>query len=118
MKGLKIQQMDIKGAYLNGILKEKVYMHQPEGYENKTNQVCELVKTIYGLKQSGQEWNREFNEKLKEFGFQCLCSDTCVYIKCDGDEAVIITVWVDDTLDASHNNLDQNIVNKFQIILQ
>jgi hypothetical protein len=32
IKGLKVQQMDIKGAYLNGILKEKVYMRQPEGY--------------------------------------------------------------------------------------
>jgi hypothetical protein len=95
MKGLKIQQMDVKGAYLNGILKEKVYMHQPEGYEDKTNWVCELVKTIYGLNQSGREWNREFDEKLKEFGFQCLHSDTCVYIKRDGDKAVIITVWVE-----------------------
>ena len=32
----QIQQMDIKGAYLNGILKEKVYMKQPEGYNNGT----------------------------------------------------------------------------------
>ena len=32
-KNLKVQQMDIKGAYLNGVLKEKVYMHQPEGYD-------------------------------------------------------------------------------------
>ena len=33
IKGLKIQQMDVKGAYLNGILKEKIYMRQPEGYD-------------------------------------------------------------------------------------
>ena len=39
MKGLKIQQMDVKGAYLNGQLKEKVYMRQPEGYEDTTNLV-------------------------------------------------------------------------------
>jgi hypothetical protein len=53
IKGLKIQQMDVKGAYLNRILKEKVYMHQPKGYKDKTGQICELIKTIYGLKQSG-----------------------------------------------------------------
>ena len=45
MMGLKIRQLDIKGAYLNGILKEKVYMRQPEGYEDGTDQICELLKT-------------------------------------------------------------------------
>ena len=69
IKHLKIQQMDVKGAYLNGELKETVYMRQPEGYEDNTGRVCELVKTLYGLKQSGQEWNKEFDEKLKKFGF-------------------------------------------------
>jgi hypothetical protein len=70
IEGLKIQQMDIKGAYLNGILKEKVYMRQPEGYEDGTDRVCELVKTLYGLKQSGREWNKELDAKLKSFGYQ------------------------------------------------
>jgi len=37
-------------------------------------------------------------KKLKKFGFQCLCSDPCVYIKLDGCGLVIITVWVDDLL--------------------
>jgi hypothetical protein len=98
IKGLKIQQMDVKGAYLNGILKEKVYMRQPEGYEDNTGRICELIKTLYGLKQSGREWNIELDEKLKRFGFQRLRSDPCVYIKRDGDDVVIITVWVDDLL--------------------
>jgi hypothetical protein len=44
--GLKIHQLDIKGAYLNGILKEKVYMRQPEGYEDETDRICELLKTL------------------------------------------------------------------------
>jgi hypothetical protein len=98
IKGLKIQQMDVKGAYLNGILKEKVYMRQPEGYDDGSGRVCELIKTLYGLKQSGREWNRELDEKLRKFGFQRLRSDPCVYIKQDGDDVTIITVWVDDLL--------------------
>ena len=53
IKNLKIQQMDVKGAYLNGILKEKVYMKQPEGFDDGTGRVCLLIKTLYGLKQSG-----------------------------------------------------------------
>ena len=37
---LFIHQLDVKGAYLNGILKEKIYMKQPEGYSDGTNKVC------------------------------------------------------------------------------
>jgi hypothetical protein len=37
-------QMDVKGAYLNGILKENVYMHQSEGFIDGTNHVCWLQK--------------------------------------------------------------------------
>ena len=53
VKKLKVHQMDIKGAYLNGILKEMIYMDQPKGFDNKTGKVCHLIKTIYSLKQSG-----------------------------------------------------------------
>ena len=95
---LIIQQMDIKGVYLNGILQEKVYMRQPEGYDDGTGRVCELVKTLYGLKQSGREWNKEFDRKIRSFGFQHLKSDPCVYIRRDTDGNSIITVWVDDLL--------------------
>ena len=95
IKGLK---MDVKGAYLNGILKETVYMRQPEGYSDGTNQICELIKTLYGLKQSGREWNIELDGKMKQFGFKRIYSDPCVYIKWDGDDIAILTVWVDDLL--------------------
>jgi len=60
-KKLVVQQMDVKGAYLNGILKERVYMHQPEGFEDGTGKICLLVKTLYGLKQSGCKWNIQFD---------------------------------------------------------
>ena len=98
IKGLKIHQLDIKGAYLNGILKEKVYMRQPEGYEDDTDRICELIKTLYGLKQSGREWNIEFDSKMKKFGYKRLSSDPCAYTKWDGNDVVILTVWVDDIL--------------------
>jgi hypothetical protein len=44
--------MDVKGTYLNGILREWVFMWQPEGFGDGTDRVCQLIKTIYGLKQS------------------------------------------------------------------
>jgi len=68
-RGWKLRQMDVKGAYLNGLLKEEVYMAQPEGFDDRTSRVCRLIKTLYGLKQSGREWNEQLNKKLTEKGF-------------------------------------------------
>jgi hypothetical protein len=72
IKDFVIQQMDVKGAYLNGTLKEKVYMHQPDGYADDTERVCKLIKMLYGLKQSGCEWNKELDIKLKKHNFRHL----------------------------------------------
>ena len=97
-KKLYIQQLDIKGAYLNGKLRERVYMKQPEGYNDGTGRVCQLIKTLYGLKQAGREWNREFDSKLQKKGYVRLRSDPCVYMWREDDDFVTITVWVDDML--------------------
>ena len=72
--------MDMKGAYLNGNLQENVYMHQPEGYDDGSGRVCLLIKTLYGLKQSGCEWNKELDKQLKGIGFINLLSDPFAYI--------------------------------------
>jgi len=63
---LYMHQIDIKGAYLNGILKERVYMWQPEGFEDGTGCICLLVKSLYGLKQAGREWNIEMDTKMQK----------------------------------------------------
>ena len=78
---LKIQQLNIKGAYLNSILKENIYMKQPKGYTDGTDKVCHLIKTLYGLKQSEHEWNTQFDEGVQEMGFTHLLSDPSAYIR-------------------------------------
>ncbi len=83
---LHIQQMDVKGAYLNGTLKERVYMQQPEGFADGTGRVCLLVKTLYGLKQAWREWNIELDTKLRRRGYARLRSDPCAYIWRLGDD--------------------------------
>jgi hypothetical protein len=97
-KRLLVQQMDVKGAYLNGVLQETIYMKQPEGCEDGTSRVCQLVKTLYGLKQSRCEWNKQLDEKLRKHSYTRLHSDPCAYVRWDGDNFVIITVWVDELL--------------------
>jgi len=90
--------MDVKGAYLNGTLQENIYMRQPEGFGDGTSQVCQLRKTLYGLKQSGREWNRELDKQLRNIGFKKLQSDPCTYVQRNEDKFWSITVWVDDLL--------------------
>ena len=60
----EIWQMDIKTAFLNGFLKEELYMMQPEGFVDpkNANKVCKLQRSIYGLVQASRSWNKRFDE--------------------------------------------------------
>jgi hypothetical protein len=91
-----IQQLDIKGAYLNGQLKEEVYMRQPTGYEDRTGHVCWLLCTLYGLKQAGNEWNNEFNGTMTQMGYKQLRTNYCTYHIVTKDDFSTIPVWVDN----------------------
>ena len=57
---LELRHIDIKGAYLNSVLEEDVYMKQPEGFvePGKDHMVCKLKKGLYGLKQLGRVWHQ------------------------------------------------------------
>jgi hypothetical protein len=61
--------MDVKTAFLNGDLEEKVYMKQPKGFfmEGKEHMGCRLKKSIYGLKQASRQWYLKFNDTIKRF---------------------------------------------------
>ena len=60
-----------KTAFLNGFIKEELYMIQPEGFVNPkgANKMCKLQRSIYGLVQASQSWNICFDEMIKDFGF-------------------------------------------------
>ena len=92
---LKVHQLDVATAFLNGELKEEVYMQQPEGFavEDKENMVCKLNKSIYELRQSHRGWNFTLDKKLKEMGLQQTPSDPCLYINQKG-EMMIVAVYV------------------------
>ncbi|GJW64035.1 retrovirus-related pol polyprotein from transposon TNT 1-94 [Tanacetum coccineum] len=61
-----IYQMDVKTAFLNGLLKEEVYVNQPEGfvYPNHPKKVYRLRKVLYGLKQAPRAWYDEVSNFL------------------------------------------------------
>jgi hypothetical protein len=120
IRNYSILQMDVKGAYLNGILREKVYMTQPEGHNDGTGCVCLLRKTLYGLKQSGRQWNLKLNMKLKKCTFKRLKSDPCVYVRHNGDDVAMLTVWVDNlllfaSLDATLKSIKAQLCTEWEI---
>ena len=71
-KKFYVHQMDVVSAFLNGELKEEIYMKQPPGYVQlgKENLVCKLIKSIYGLKQSPRCRNQKLCDHLKSLGFK------------------------------------------------
>jgi hypothetical protein len=94
----KIEQMDIKTAYLNGHLEEEVYMEIPEGFEQhgSKNKVCKLERSLYGLRQSGRSWNTELDRRLKKQGLRRSGKDPCVYYQNTNEGLIIVVVYVDD----------------------
>jgi hypothetical protein len=56
--GFKLYQMDVKSVFLNGPIKEEVYVEQPPGFESEEypNHIYKLYKTLYGLKQAPRVW--------------------------------------------------------------
>ena len=102
---MKLHQMDVKTAFLNGELTEELFMKQPEGFieEGKENLVCRLNRSIYGLKQSPRCWNTAFDDHLKSMNFEQTRGDPCLYVSTQGEPA-IIAVYVDDIIIAGKTN--------------
>ena len=96
----EIWQMDVKTAFLNGMLSEDVYMIQPEGFVNPqyAGKVCKLQRSIYGLKQASRSWNLRFDEVVKGFGFIKNGGESCVYKKVSGSAIAFLILYVDDIL--------------------
>ena len=82
----EIWQMDVKTAFLNGFLKEELYMMQPEGFVDPkgANKVCKLQRSIYGLVQASRSWNIRFDVVIKAYGFIQTYGEACIYMKVSG----------------------------------
>ena len=92
------RQMDVKGAFLHGEMDTETYMQQPEGYEDPDHPdwVCHLLRTIYGLKQSGHRWHKVIDPYLQSLGFQPLRADPCIYHKTVEGRLQLVCLYVDN----------------------
>lgn len=119
IRNLKIRQYDVKSAYLNGTLKERVLMEQPPEFHNGKDEVCLLKKSIYGLPRSGHYWNNRLNEIMECTGLERMKEDPCVYVYNKGGEFVMIGVYVDDFLViGSGDDTIDRIINRIRADLK
>lgn len=99
----EVEHLDVETAFLNASLNEELYMKLPKGYEQYTNGgvqlVCRLHKSIYGLKQASNEWNKELDNTIRSFGFTQCVTEPCVYYRLsDSNETIILLIFVDDII--------------------
>ena len=97
---LKFHQIDVKIAFLNGDLEEKIYMDQPEGFvePGQESKVCKLTKSLYGLKQAPKQLHETSDSCMIENGYKSNECDKCIYSKSWNNLHVSISLYVDDLL--------------------
>ncbi|WVZ97487.1 hypothetical protein U9M48_043017 [Paspalum notatum var. saurae] len=102
---MKLYQMDVKSAFLNGYINEVVYVEQPPGFEdpNHPNHVYRLSKALYGLKQAPRAWYERLRDFLIEKGFTIGRVDTTLFIKKANNDLFVCQVYVDDIIFGSTN---------------
>ena len=116
-----LHQLDVKIAFLNGILEEEVFMRLPAGFERGENKVCKLKKALYGLKQSPRAWFTRFGKVIKNFGYmQSQADHTLFHKRSLSGQISILIVYVDDIIVTGNDHeaiseLKKRLAQSFEI---
>jgi hypothetical protein len=103
--GFKLYQMDVKSAFLNGPIKEEVYIEQPPGFEDSEypDYVYKLLKALYGLKQAPRAWYECLRDFLITNGFKVGKADPTLFTKTIANDSFVCQIYVDDIIFGSTN---------------
>ncbi|GKD83853.1 retrovirus-related pol polyprotein from transposon TNT 1-94 [Tanacetum coccineum] len=121
-KNMTIYQMDIKTAFMNGKLKEEVYVSQPKGFVDHDNpsHVYKLKKAIYGLKQAPRAWYDMLSSFLISQQFTKCTVDPTLFLRHVGNDILLVQIYVGGIIFASSNTAMCNefanqMTNKFKM---
>ncbi|CAN6200243.1 unnamed protein product [Urochloa humidicola] len=98
--GWAVHHMDVKSAFLNGVLREEVYVSQPPGFAvaGEENKVLRLHKALYGLRQAPRAWNARLDGTLKSLGFKQSPHEAGIYARGGDSARTLVGVYVDDLI--------------------
>jgi hypothetical protein len=123
-KNVKVYQMDVKSAFLNGELEEEVYIEQPEGFQLSENidYVCKLKKALHGLKEAPRAWYSRLDNYLQQAGFKKGSEEKNLYIKVSQGNILLVEVYVDDIIfciddDRLRQKFAKDLHNEFEMSL-
>ena len=116
-RGFIVNQMDVKSAFLNGKIKEEVYVQQPPGFESEKypNHVYFLDKALYGLKQAPRAWYERLSTFLIKHDFNRGTTDITLFYKKQADEILLVQIYVDDIIFGSTND---SMCKEFEALMQ
>nr|GEV29691.1 retrovirus-related Pol polyprotein from transposon TNT 1-94 [Tanacetum cinerariifolium] len=104
-KGFTLYQMDVKTAFLNGSLKEDIYVCQPKGFTDSDHpsHVYKLKKALYGLKQAPRAWYNKLSTFLLQNQFSKSIIDPTLFTRHFDDDILVVHVYIDDIIFGSTN---------------
>jgi hypothetical protein len=113
----KLYQMDVKSAFLNGPIKEGVYVEQPPGFEDSEypTHVYKLSKALYGLKQAPRAWYECLRDFLLTNGFKINKADPTLFTKIISKDLFICQIYVDDIIFGSTNKSSSEEFSRIMI---
>ena len=98
--------MDVKSAFLNGVLEEEVYLEQPPEYMKigEEKKVLKLKKALYRLKQAPRAWNTRIDTYFKKNGYKQCPHEHSLYTKKSGGNVILVALYVDDLIFSGNND--------------
>nr|GFA22461.1 ribonuclease H-like domain-containing protein [Tanacetum cinerariifolium] len=97
-RGWLVHQLDVKNVFLNGDMSETVYMYQPSAFVDSRfpYHVCQLQRSLYGLKRAPLAWFHRFASYALRVGFSFSRCDSSLFIHQHGSKVAYLLIYVDD----------------------
>jgi hypothetical protein len=109
--------MDVKSAFLNGVIQEEMFVKQPPSFENPKypNRVYKFSKTLFRLKQVPRAWYARLKIFLLEHGYVMGSIDKTLCTLNHGNDFLLVQIYVDDIIFSGSSH---TLVSKFQEIME
>jgi hypothetical protein len=116
-KGFKLYQIDVKSAFLNGVIQEEIYVRRPPGFKSPKypDRVYKLSKALYGLKQAPRAWYARLKMFLLEHGYVMGSVDKTLFTLNHGTDFLLVQIYMDDIIFGGSSH---TLVSRFQEMME